>query len=233
MYLLIRNTLWIPLAFLGVFLLTVCLRPLLPIDETRYLTVAWEMFLRHDWLAPLTMNGEPYHHKPPLLFWLINSVWLITGSSRWSATIPPILAGIISTYLTIQLAARLFRNNLEISQRVPFIMIGSLLFLFYSSMIMFDVTLTVFVLAALHGLLSFSRVEKMALCCLDSPVAGLRRADQGSRCLSLRHISHAVGPPMESGQRQTSYVVFRMPDGYSIICHPRSVLADTGSPAIR
>lgn len=160
MYLLVRNTLWIPLSFLGIFLLTIWLRPLLPIDETRYLTVAWEMFLRHDWLAPLTMNGEPYHHKPPLLFWLINTAWLITGPSRWSATIPPVLSGIISIYLTILLATRLFPDNLTIARRAPLVMIGSLLFLFYSSMIMFDVTLTVFVLAALHGLLFFSESGK-------------------------------------------------------------------------
>ncbi|MBI2235329.1 MAG: glycosyltransferase family 39 protein, partial [Micavibrio aeruginosavorus] len=64
-------SLFVPLSFLGMFLAVVLLRPLLPIDETRYVTVAWEMFLRHDPLAPLTVNGTPYHHKPPLLFWLI------------------------------------------------------------------------------------------------------------------------------------------------------------------
>ena len=48
----------------------VALRPLTPVDETRYATVAWEMWNSGDWLQ-LRLNGELYGHKPPLLFWLI------------------------------------------------------------------------------------------------------------------------------------------------------------------
>lgn len=33
-------------------------RPITPIDETRYLGVAWEMWLRGDFLVPYK-NGEP------------------------------------------------------------------------------------------------------------------------------------------------------------------------------
>lgn len=152
--------LWIPAAFLGVFLVTVFLRPLLPIDETRYLTVAWEMFLRQDWLAPLTKNGEPYHHKPPLLFWLINAVWAVTGPSRWAATIPPVLMGMFSVYLTMWLSARLFAGHPQIAGRVSLIMMGCLPFLVYSSMVMFDVTMMFFVLLSLLGLLSFAQTRK-------------------------------------------------------------------------
>ena len=49
-------------AFMGAAL---ALRPLLPIDETRYLTVAWEMWLDGSYLVP-HLNGEIYTHKPPL-----------------------------------------------------------------------------------------------------------------------------------------------------------------------
>ena len=49
---------------------SIWLRPLWPVDETRYASVAWEMWLRGDFLVPY-INGEPYSHKPPLLFWLI------------------------------------------------------------------------------------------------------------------------------------------------------------------
>ena len=45
----------------------VLLRPLAPIDETRYLAVAWEMWLSGDYFVP-TRNFELYTHKPPLLF---------------------------------------------------------------------------------------------------------------------------------------------------------------------
>ena len=50
------------------------LRPLLPVDETRYLSVAWEMWQRGDFLVP-HLDGVPYSHKPPLLFWLVHGLW--------------------------------------------------------------------------------------------------------------------------------------------------------------
>ncbi|HSH29228.1 MAG TPA: hypothetical protein VK971_04905, partial [Thiohalobacter sp.] len=58
------------------------LRPLLPVDETRYVAVAWEMWLRGDFLVP-HLNGQAYHHKPPLLFWLIQAGWTLFGVSDW------------------------------------------------------------------------------------------------------------------------------------------------------
>ena len=68
-------------AFLAVALFGILARPLLPVDETRYLTVAWEMREGGHWLVP-RLNGEIYPHKPPLLFWLINLVWWVTGVSE-------------------------------------------------------------------------------------------------------------------------------------------------------
>src|ERR1041384_413331 len=47
-------------------------RPLLPVDETRYAAVGWEMWLRRDLLVP-HLNGVPYSDKPPLLFWLFQA----------------------------------------------------------------------------------------------------------------------------------------------------------------
>ena len=44
-------------------------RPLMPVDETRYAAVAWEMWTRGDFIVP-RLDGLPYDHKPPLLFWL-------------------------------------------------------------------------------------------------------------------------------------------------------------------
>ena len=48
-------------------------RPLLPVDETRYLAVAWEMWRDGNFLVP-HLNGETYSHKPPLLFWLMHKL---------------------------------------------------------------------------------------------------------------------------------------------------------------
>jgi 4-amino-4-deoxy-L-arabinose transferase-like glycosyltransferase len=63
--------------------LSIFFRTPTPIDETRYLTVAWEMWLRQDFLVPY-LNGATYSHKPPLLFWLINLSWGMFGVSEWA-----------------------------------------------------------------------------------------------------------------------------------------------------
>ena len=63
------------LLLVGVALAT---RPLLPVDETRYVSVAWEMWQRGDFLVP-HLNGSPYSDKPPLLFWLMHAGWWVFG----------------------------------------------------------------------------------------------------------------------------------------------------------
>ena len=66
--------LWI-LAWLALVVTALATRPLLRVDETSYLGVAWEMWTTGEYLVP-HLNGEPYSHKPPLLFWLINLAWV-------------------------------------------------------------------------------------------------------------------------------------------------------------
>src|SRR5688572_6539676 len=112
-------------------------RPLLPIDETRYLAVAWEMFSKRDFLVP-TLNFEPYFQKPPLLFWLIEIAWALLGVSRTAALAVIFLISSLSIYLTQLLAETLFPDNPSIARRVPWLMLGNVVFIIYSSLILFD-----------------------------------------------------------------------------------------------
>jgi hypothetical protein len=57
-------------------------RSVLPIDETRYLAVAWEIWSRGNFVLP-TLNGEAYSHKPPLLYWIIHAGWAAFGVNEW------------------------------------------------------------------------------------------------------------------------------------------------------
>ncbi|MDX1489452.1 MAG: hypothetical protein R3268_14675, partial [Acidiferrobacterales bacterium] len=52
-----------------------------PLDETRTLAVAWEMWSRAT-LVP-TLNGVTYTDQAPLLFWLINLGWQVFGVNDW------------------------------------------------------------------------------------------------------------------------------------------------------
>lgn len=152
-----NQALFIGATFLALYVAAIAFRPILAIDETRYLSVAWEMYLRQDWLAPLTVNFEPYHHKPPLLFWLINLSWAVFGVSRWAATIPVTLMAAASVILAVLLCRRLAP---ELVQRTTLIMLGSFPLLIYSTLILFDLTVTVFVLAALIGLHEYARTGR-------------------------------------------------------------------------
>ena len=67
----------------ALILVTVLLvRPPFPVDETRYLAVAWEMWWRDEFLVP-HLNGDTYSHKPPLLFWLMHAGWWLFGVNDW------------------------------------------------------------------------------------------------------------------------------------------------------
>lgn len=129
---------------LGFGLLSLALRPLLPVDETRYLAVAWEMWQRGQFLLPL-LNGELYVHKPPLLFWLVHAGWAIGGVGEvWPRLIGP-LATLACTWLLSRLGRQLWPQTPRVGR------VGSLMFLstvfvaFYGTALMFDLPLLVFV----------------------------------------------------------------------------------------
>jgi len=128
-------------------LAAIIFRPALPIDETRYLTAAWEMFLNHNYFLP-TLNFAPYHHKPQLLFWLINLSWEIFGAHRWPAVLIVSLISAGTIFLTHKLVGILFPEREELARRVPWIMVASAPFLAMGTAIMFDFLLTFCVLVA-------------------------------------------------------------------------------------
>ncbi len=115
-------------------------RQALPIDETRYLSVAWEMWMRGDFLVP-HINGEPYAHKPPLLFWIINSSWFVFGVSEWSARLAVALVGLISLLLVYPLARLLWPSDKKIAVLASWILLTILVWNVWSGMLMFDLLL--------------------------------------------------------------------------------------------
>ncbi|MEI7700289.1 MAG: glycosyltransferase family 39 protein, partial [Planctomycetia bacterium] len=99
-------------------LTTLWARPLLPVDETRYLTVAWEAHERQDFLVS-HLNGETYAHKPPILFWLINIVWSLTGVSTLAGRMVAPAAGLACLMLSYRLAWRLCPERPAVWQAAP------------------------------------------------------------------------------------------------------------------
>ncbi|MEW9834889.1 ArnT family glycosyltransferase [Mesorhizobium marinum] len=154
------------------FCVSILVRPLLPVDETRYLSVAWEMYVRQDFLVP-TMNFAPYFQKPPLLFWLIDLAWGVLGVSRFAAVLVIFAVSSLVIDLTRRLAVALFPDAPDIQRRVPWLLLGSVPFVLYSSLILFDLLLTACVLGCLLALLAYDRQGRLRFALLAGLLLGL------------------------------------------------------------
>ncbi|MBL6927790.1 MAG: glycosyltransferase family 39 protein [Rhodospirillales bacterium] len=139
--------------WLGLMAVALVARPLMPMDETRYLAVAWEMWLGGDFLVP-HLNGETYSHKPPLLFWLINAGWAVFGVNDWWPRLVAPLFGLGTLFLTARLAGKLWPDRPEVARLAPFLVLGSLFFTVYTTLTMFDMILAFFATLGLCGVLS-------------------------------------------------------------------------------
>ena len=71
-----------------------------------YASISATVASSDDWLN-LQANGAPYHHKPPLMFWLgaVAMRWL--GPNGLAATLFPRLIGLATVLLTVHVGARL------------------------------------------------------------------------------------------------------------------------------
>jgi len=143
-------------AFLVVSLALIALRPLLPVDETRYLTVAWEMWQGGSKIVP-HLNGEIYSDKPPLLFWLVNLVWTVTGPGELAGRMVGPAAGGAVILMTGLLARRLWPETPERAGRAAWALATGGVFLAYGSATMFDALLAVAVVGAMLALWTMAR----------------------------------------------------------------------------
>ena len=131
---------------------TLASRYLVPVDETRYAAVAWEMWQRGDLLVPY-LNGEPYSHKPPLLFWLLQGGWAVFGVNDWWPRIGPGLVSVLALYLVAALGRRLWPRHPRVSWAAATMTLGLALWSFFTPVLMFDLLLAATVLLALLGVL--------------------------------------------------------------------------------
>jgi 4-amino-4-deoxy-L-arabinose transferase-like glycosyltransferase len=118
------------------------LLPPIPIDETRYVAVAWHMHLTGNWLVP-HLNGLPYSDKPPLLFWLLNAIWTLTGIHAWSARLLAVLVTLANLALVRHLAMRLSGER-RVADKAAWVWLGSTAVAAFANAIMFDMLLSSF-----------------------------------------------------------------------------------------
>lgn len=138
--------------WLALTLLALLGRHATTIDETRYLSAAWEMWQRGDLLVPY-LNGEPYPHKPPLFFWLIHLSWALFGVSEWAARLVPALAGLAGALLAMPLAVRLWPGKPRLATLSAWMLFSTGFWLLWTTAVMFDLLVAVCAEIALLGVL--------------------------------------------------------------------------------
>lgn len=127
-------------------------RSFIPIDETRYVSVAWEMWINDSYLVPIK-NGEPYSHKPPLLFWLIHLGWWLLGVNDWWPRLVAPLFALGSSALVLILGRRLHPKDEAAGETAGWLLFGSLLWCTFASAAMFDMLIVFFTLLGLIGVI--------------------------------------------------------------------------------
>jgi 4-amino-4-deoxy-L-arabinose transferase-like glycosyltransferase len=149
-----RHRSWAGLLALWLLVLLTALftRPLLPVDETRYASVAWEMWSRGDFLVPY-LNGEPYSHKPPLYFWLIHAGWWLFGVHEWVLRCIAPLIALFVLVASANLARQLWPGDAGTAERVPWLVFGSLFFTVFATWVQMDLLLVLMTLLAMSGII--------------------------------------------------------------------------------
>jgi 4-amino-4-deoxy-L-arabinose transferase-like glycosyltransferase len=118
-----------------------------PLDETRLLAIAWEMWSRGSLAVPV-LNGEAIA-QPPLMPWLTQLGWRAFGVNELWARVLPALFAFGSLVLVGRLARRLWPEQIEIARYAPYTLIGTLYFAFSAPLLTTDMAALFSVLLAL------------------------------------------------------------------------------------
>jgi 4-amino-4-deoxy-L-arabinose transferase-like glycosyltransferase len=187
-------------------------RPLTPIDETRYVSAAWEMWLRGDFLVPYK-NGEPYSHKPPFMFWMFHAGWALFGVNDWwpRLVLPLFSAGAL--LMSFLLARRLWPQQPGLGGQAALVLASALLWILFSTTVMFDVMLAFWVLFGMHGVLAASDGKRRGFVMLGVAI-GMGVLTKGPvillNLLPVAALAPWWNPGLPQEETPTSYVKDRM-----------------------
>jgi dolichol-phosphate mannosyltransferase len=142
---------YLDLGFWTVFIVAVVLffgrmrTPLLEPDEARYAEIPRQMLNEGSWIVPV-LHGQPYCHKPPLLYWLVMGSYEIFGVEDWAARLVPSAACFLLVLVTYGWGRQVNRRAALIS---ALILCLSSRFLYFGRMLTMDGLLSLWVVSAL------------------------------------------------------------------------------------
>jgi len=121
-----------------------------PLEETRQLAVAWEMWRDAQWWVP-QLNGQPYADHPPLLYWLIHSGWWLLGVDVTWPFMVPVVFQALSLFWAGRIG-RLLWPHTGMATTTVVLLSGLLPWAAVSTALIFEFLLTGFVLLGVLGL---------------------------------------------------------------------------------
>lgn len=152
----------------------------LPIDVTRdagkYATVAKETFQNGNYIN-LTVHGDAYDQKPPMMFWLGALGFSIGGISNFWFKLPFLLLVFAGFYWSFRLGESLYNRRVGILTAI--FLVFSTIYVLYSMDIHADTPLQAFVTLALWQLFEFIKTRKNKHWILGFTAIGLAMLSKG------------------------------------------------------
>jgi 4-amino-4-deoxy-L-arabinose transferase-like glycosyltransferase len=145
----LHAALLVPLCCAPLFLLGLGVAGLNDPDEGRNAEVAREMLAGGDWVTP-HLNDARYLDKPPVFFWAVAVSLRIFGVNERAARLPSALAAIATLGLVVWFARRRFGE--EAAWLAGPILALSPLYLVFARLVIFDMLLLLFTVAAIIAL---------------------------------------------------------------------------------
>jgi 4-amino-4-deoxy-L-arabinose transferase-like glycosyltransferase len=145
-------------------------------DAGKYATVAKEIFQNGNYIN-LTVHGQPYDQKPPLLFWLGALGFAIGGISNFWFKLPVLLVVFAGIYWAFRLGQSLY--NRRVGFLTATFLAFSLIYSLYSMDIHTDTLLQAFVTLALWQLFEFIKTKKTSHAVLGFIGTGLAMLSKG------------------------------------------------------
>src|SRR3954468_9159441 len=161
-------TLWLLLAVLWFGALGV--RPLYKADESRYAEISREMVASGDWVTP-RLNGYKYFEKPPLQYWTTAALFSVLGEKDWVARLWTALIGFAGIALTFYAGNRLFGPPVGVFAAA--VLAGSPLYVLLGQVNTLDMSVSVFLAAAIFAFAAGQMLVFWAACALAVLSKGL------------------------------------------------------------
>jgi 4-amino-4-deoxy-L-arabinose transferase-like glycosyltransferase len=138
---------WLLIAALFILLLVLCAtRSLAEPDEGRYGEIGRWMLVSGDWLAP-RIDGIPFFHKPPLVYWLEALAIAVFGAREWAVRL--VAAGhALVMLVALYLGARTAYGE-RIARRCVLILGTSLTFLMGGQYVNHDMAVAAWITVAI------------------------------------------------------------------------------------